>query len=357
MGLKRGWRMRLEPIANPSLARSTLPPVLAIAATVIVASLLAMLAGANPFAVLGLILKGAAGSKFAVLETLNRATPLIFTGLAVAVAFRARLWNIGAEAQLYAGALMTVVLGTGALPWSATGLLPLLVVVSMLAGAVVLLIPALLKVRFGVDEVVTTLLFNFIFLLFISLLLEGPLKDPMGMGWPKSERLIAEARLPRIVEGLRLHWGFALALISAALVWVIQRRTTLGYEMRAVGLNREAARFAGIPVNAVLIKTALLSGGLAALAGFSEVAGVKGSLTLDLSPGFGYTGIIVAMLALLNPLGVIAAALFVAGIFVGADSMSRAVGVPTYLADIMLATALLLMVLAILLTRFRVVRE
>ncbi len=110
-------------------------------------------------------------------------------------------------------------------------------------------------------------------------------------------------------------------------------------------------------MNRVLVKTALLSGGLAALAGFSEVAGLKGNLTLDLSPGFGYTGIVVAMLALLNPLAVIAAALFVAGIFVGADSMSRAVGVPSYLADIMLATALLLMVLAILLTRFRVVRE
>ncbi len=349
--------MRLEPIANPSLARTTLPPLIAIVTTVVVASLLAMLAGANPFSVLGLILKGAFGSKFAALETLNRATPLIFTGLSVAVAFRARLWNIGAEAQLYAGALITVVLGTGALPWGAGALLPVLALGAMLAGALVLLVPALLKVRFGVDEVVTTLLFNFIFLLFISMLLEGPLKDPMGMGWPKSERLIAEARLPRMAEGLRLHWGFGLAIISAALVWVIQRRTTLGYEMRAVGLNRDAARFAGIPVNGVLIKTALLSGGLAALAGFSEVAGVKGSLTLDLSPGFGYTGIIVAMLALLNPLAVVAAALFVAGIFVGADSMSRAVGVPTYLADIMLATALLLMVLAILLTRFRVVRE
>jgi simple sugar transport system permease protein len=323
----------------------------------VVASLLAMLAGANPFAVLGLILKGAFGSKFALLETLNRATPLVFTGLSVAVSFRARLWNIGAEAQLYAGALITVVLGTGALPWGAAALLPTLALAAMLAGALVLLVPALLKVRFGVDEVVTTLLFNFIFLLFISMLLEGPLKDPMGMGWPKSERLIAEARMPRLAEGLRLHWGFGLAIIAAALVWVIQRRTTLGYEMRAVGLNRDAARFAGIPVNGVLIKTALLSGGLAALAGFSEVAGVKGSLTLDLSPGFGYTGIIVAMLALLNPLAVVGAALFVAGIFVGADSMSRAVGVPTYLADIMLATALLLMVLAILLTRFRVVRE
>ncbi len=349
--------MRLEPIANPSLARTTLPPLIAIMTTVVVASLLAMLAGANPFSVLGLILKGAFGSKFAALETLNRATPLIFTGLSVAVAFRARLWNIGAEAQLYAGALISVVLGTGALPWGAGALFPVLALGAMLAGALVLLVPALLKVRFGVDEVVTTLLFNFIFLLFISMLLEGPLKDPMGMGWPKSERLIAEARLPRMAEGLRLHWGFGLAIISAALVWVIQRRTTLGYEMRAVGLNRDAARFAGIPVNGVLIKTALLSGGLAALAGFSEVAGVKGSLTLDLSPGFGYTGIIVAMLALLNPLAVVAAALFVAGIFVGADSMSRAVGVPTYLADIMLATALLLMVLAILLTRFRVVRE
>ena len=349
--------MRLEPIKNPTMARNLIPPAIALGATVVIASLLAMIAGANPFSVLGLILNGAFGSKFATLETLNRATPLIFTGLAVAVAFRARFWNIGAEAQLYAGALMAVLLGTGVLPWPSIAILPLIVISCVLAGAILLLVPALLKTRFGVDEVVTTLLFNFIFLLFISMLLEGPLKDPMGMGWPKSARLIPEARLPRLVEGLRLHWGFALAILSAICIWVIQTRTTLGYEMRAVGLNRNAAAFAGISVNTVIVKTALLSGGLAALAGFSEVAGLKGSLTLDLSPGFGYTGIIVAMLALLNPLGVIVAALFVAGIFVGADSMSRAADVPTYLADIMLATALLLMVLAILLTRFRVVRE
>jgi ABC-type uncharacterized transport system permease subunit len=349
--------MRLEPIKNPSLARSLMPPAIALGATVVIASLLGVLAGANPFSVFGLILNGAFGSQFALLETLNRATPLIFTGLAAAVAFRAKFWNIGAEAQLYAGALLTVMLGTGVLPWPSIALLPTLIVFSILAGAIVLLIPALLKTRFGVDEVVTTLLFNFIFLLFISMLLEGPLKDPMGMGWPKSARLIEEARLPRLIEGLRLHWGFALAILSACGIWIIQTRSTLGYEMRAVGLNKQAAAFAGIPVNIVLVKTALLSGGLAALAGFSEVAGVKASLTLDLSPGFGYTGIIVAMLALLHPLGVIVAALFVAGIFVGADSMSRAAGVPTYLADIMLATALLLMVLAIMLTRFRVVRD
>ena len=346
--------MRLEPIANPSPVRRLGLPALALVATLGVAMLLALIAGANPFAVLGQIATGALGSKLAILETLNRATPLIFTGLAVAVAFRAKLWNIGAEAQLYAGAIVTVVLGTGAL--GSPFVLPVSALAAMLAGALVLLGPVLLKTRLGVDEVVTTLLLNFIMLLFVSYLLEGPMKDPMGMGWPKSTPLIAEARLPRIVDGLRLHWGFGLALIAAVVVWVIQTRTTLGFEIRAVGQNPEAARFAGMPVNAVLVKTALLSGGLAALAGWSEVAGLKGHLSSDLSPGFGYTGIIVAMLALLHPLGVILTAIFVAGIFVGSDAMSRAAGVPTYIADMLMATALLFMVLAILLTKVRVVR-
>lgn len=346
--------MRLEPIANPGLSRTLGYPVLALIATVIIGSSLALLAGADPFATLGLILRGAVGSKFAILETLNRATPLIFTGLAIAVAFKAKLWNIGAEAQLYAGAVMTVLIGTGALPWPSAMLWPAMALAAMLAGALVLLGPAILKTRFGVDEVVTTLLFNFVVLLFVSYLLEGPLKDPMGMGWPQSARLTSDARLPRIATGLRLHWGFALALISALVVWVIQTRTTLGYAMRAVGLNKQAAEFAGIRVNRVIVQTALISGGLAALAGFSEVAGLKGNLTLDISPGFGYTGIIVAMLALLNPLGVVVSAIFVAGVFVGADSMSRAAGVPTYIADIMLAASLLTMVLAISLTKYRV---
>jgi len=346
--------MRLEPKPAPSLAVTLLYPAGAILATVIIASLLVLAAGANPLSVFGLVLKGAAGSQFALVETLTRATPLIFTGLAVAVAFRAKLWNIGAEAQLYAGAIITVVLGTGALPLPAVILIPLLIIAAALAGALLLLGPAVLKVRFGVDEVVTTLLVNFIMILFVSMLLEGVLKDPMGLGWPQSQKLIAEARLPRIITGRRLHYGFVLALVSAIAVWIVMKKTTLGYEMRAVGHNPEAARFAGMPVNLILIKTALLSGGLAALAGFSEVAGLKGNLTLDLSPGFGYTGIVVAMLAMLNPLGVVVAAIFVAGIFVGADAMSRTAGVPSYIANVMVATALLTMVTAIMLTRFRV---
>jgi ABC-type uncharacterized transport system permease subunit len=346
--------MRLEPREQRPPAILVLYPGLALLASVMVCAGLVMLSGASPLSVFGLMVKGAAGTTFAFLETLTRATPLIFTGLAAAVAFRAKLWNIGGEAQLYIGAVMTVVLGTGFLPLPQPILVPVLMVAAMIGGALVLSIPTFLKTRFGVDEVVTTLLLNFIALLFVSMLLEGVLKDPAGLGWPQSKKVIAEAQLPKLIQGKRLHFGFVIAIAAAIAVWIIDRRSALGYEMRAVGHSPRAASFAGIPVNRVLAKTALLSGGLAGLAGMSEVAGLKGNLTLDLSPGFGYTGIVVAMLALMHPLGVIAAAVFVAAVFVGADAMSRTAGVPSYIAHVMVATSLLTMVTAIMLTRYRV---
>lgn len=346
--------MRLEPREERPPAILILYPGLALLASVIVCAGLVMLSGASPLSVFGLMVKGAAGTTFAFLETLTRATPLIFTGLAAAVAFRAKLWNIGGEAQLYIGAVMTVVLGTGFLPLPQPILVPVLMVAAMIGGALVLSIPTFLKTRFGVDEVVTTLLLNFIAILFVSMLLEGVLKDPAGLGWPQSKKVIAEAQLPKLIQGKRLHLGFVIAIAAAITVWIIDRRSALGYEMRAVGHSPRAASFAGIPVNRVLAKTALLSGGLAGLAGMSEVTGLKGNLTLDLSPGFGYTGIVVAMLALMHPLGVIAAAIFVAAVFVGADAMSRTAGVPSYIAHVMVAASLLTMVTAIMLTRYRV---
>jgi len=345
--------MRLEPRSEAPVALLVLAPVGALAVSLVVASLLVMWSGASALGTFALVIKGAVGSQFALLETLTRSTPLIFTGLAAAVAFRAKLWNIGVEGQLYIGAVLTAVLGTGLLPLPAPILVPVLVIAGAVGGALTLLGPTLLKNRFGVDEVVTTLLLNFIVLLFVSLLLDGPIKDPAGLGWPQSPKVIPEAVLPKLVAGKRLHAGFLLAIAAALAVWFINARTAVGYEMRAVGLNPRAARFFGMPVNLVLVKTALLSGGLAGLAGASEVMGLKGNLTLDLSPGFGYSGIVVAMLALLHPLGVIVAALFVAGMFVGADAMSRTAGVPNYIAQVMVATALLTMVVAMMFTRFR----
>lgn len=349
--------MRLEPVPNPTLARRLGFPLIALALTVLVGSLLSLLAGADPFATFGLIVKGAAGSRFALLETLNRATPLIFTGLAAAVAFRAKLWNIGAEAQLYAGALVTVMIAAGTPLFSGPLLIPFMALAAILAGALVLLGPVILKTRFGVDEVVTTLLINFIMLLLVSLLLEGPMKDPMGMGWPKSAAIAKQARLPRIMDGLRLHWGFAsradfrtgdLADPDEDSAWLSHSRCRAEQGSRTI--CRDSGECGAVQDGAAF-RWSRRPGRI-----FGS-GGAERELTLDLSPGFGYTGIIVAMLALLHPLGVVISALFVAGIFVGADSMSRAAGVPTYIADILLATALLFMVLAILLTRFRMVRD
>lgn len=349
--------MRLEPRTERSLAVTAIAPVAALAVSLGVSALLVLAWGGIDLgkAVQALI-NGSLGSPFALAETLTRATPLIFTGLAAAVAFRAKFWNIGAEGQFYAGAMVTIALGTGAVALPSYLLIPVLVLASAAAGALLLLGPALLKARFGVDEVVTTLLLNFIVILFVGMMLEGPLKDPMGLGWPQSEPVSGEAELPKLWKGLRLHAGFLIACALAVAIWIMGRFSVLGFEIRALGHNLRAARFAGVPVTATVVKLALISGGVAGIAGFSEVAGLKGNLTQDLSPGFGYTGIVVAMLAYLHPLGVVLAGIFVAGIFVGADAMSRTVGVSNYIADVMVATSLLCMLVAMFFSRYRIRR-
>ncbi len=348
--------MRLEPRPTVPLALGLLAPVGAVAAALAIAALLVAWSGASVPRAYALLFEGAVGTRFSLTETLTRATPLVLTGLAAAVAFRARLWNIGAEGQLYAGALVAAALGGGLVDLPGWAPLPAALLGGALAGALLLLGPALLKVRLGVDEVVTTLLLNFVVLLFVSMMLEGPMKDPMGMGWPQSAPVLPEAELPRLLERTRLHAGLLIALVAALGAWVMTARTVWGYEARAVGGNARAAAFAGIPVGWVMIRTALVSGALAGLAGAVEVTGLKGYLTLDLSPGFGYGGIVVAMLAQLHPLGVVAGAIFVAGIFVGSDAMSRGVSVPTYISDVIVAISLICMLLATLLVRYRIRR-
>jgi len=319
--------IRIEPRdAPPRALRWGLPPLAALAALALAAIPL-WLAGADVTRAYGLMAQGVFGSAFAVSEMLTRATPLILTGLAAAVAFRARLWNIGAEGQPYPGAL---------------------------AGSLAMAAPTVMKARLGVDEVVTTLLLNFVIILFVQMMLEGPFKDPMGMGWPQSEPMVEAAMLPRLFDRMRVHAGLLIGLAAALAAHVALSRTTWGFRVRAVGENPAAARHAGISVGRTLLGVGAVSGALAGLAGVGEVAGLKGYLTADLSPGFGYAGIVVAMLAGLSPLGVVAAALFVASVFVGADSMSRALGVSSYLADLIVALSLICVLAGGFLARYRV---
>ena len=349
--------MQLERRSSPSRWVQLAAPVLAVLATLAITSALVAWAGAPVGRAYALLLEGGFGSRFAWTETLTRATPLILTGLAAAVAFRARLYNIGAEGQLYAGAMAAVAVGGlhGGSGFDAPAwlLFPLMMAAAALAGALLLLGPALLKSKLGVDEVVTTLLLNFIVLLGVSALLDGPIKDSSAMGWPQSVALQDALQLDKLLERSRVHTGLLWALVLAGGLWALLQHTTLGFEIRAVGSGPQAAAFAGMPVGWVAAKVALLSGALAGLAGAIEVAGRAGYVTLDMSPGYGYSGIVIAMLAGLNPLGVLAAAVFVAGILVGADSMSRAVAVPTYIADVIVAVSLITMLVATLFTQYR----
>lgn len=350
--------MRLEKRSAVSPAALAIAPIGAVAFTLLVSSLLVLWAGAPVAPTFAAILQGGFGSVFAWTETLTRATPLILTGLAAAVAFKARLFNIGAEGQLYAGALAAVAVG-GMHDGSGFAAPHALLFVGMmlaaaLAGALLLLGPAWLKARLGVDEVVTTLLLNFIMLLAVSALLDGPMKDPTAMGWPQSVALQGELELGRLVQGARVHTGLLIAVVLAVLLWALFKYTVFGFDVRALGANPRAAAFAGVPPLRTLLCVALLSGALAGLAGAIEVAGRTSYVTLDMSPGYGYTGIVIAMLAALHPLALLAAAVFVAGMLVGADSMSRVVGVPTYIADVIVAASLISVLVAALLAQYRV---
>lgn len=351
--------MRLDKRSRQSPLALLLAPVGAVVFTMLVSALLVLWAGAPVTRTYSLLLQGGFGSVFALSETFTRAIPLILTGLAATVAFRARLFNIGAEGQLYAGALAAVAVGglhggSGFEQVPPALLFVLMLLAAALAGALLLLGPALMKARLGVDEVVTTLLMNFIVLLVVSMMLDGPMKDPSAMGWPQSVALIGDLELSKLIPQTRVHTGLLFGLGLALAIWALLKYTVLGFDIRATGANTRAAAFAGVPVTRTVVLVAMLSGALAGLAGAIEVAGRTSYVTLDMSPGYGYSGIVIAMLAALHPLGVVLASVFVAGVLVGADSMSRAIGVPTYIADVIVAASLISVLVATLLTQYKV---
>jgi general nucleoside transport system permease protein len=203
--------------------------------------------------------------------------------------------------------------------------------------------------------VVSSLLINSIVFYGMMALIEGPWKDPMS-GYPNSPPIQDAANFPILMEGTRLHLGVVLAAFAAPLIWILMRRTTLGFAIHAVGENPEASAYGGIRVDRVLLTAAAISGALAGLAGVSEVGGIHYQVMAEISTGYGYTGIVIAMLARLNPLGVIPAAVFFAAVMTGAEAMSRATGVPVFLAQVIQATTLITMLVALLFTAYRIRR-
>lgn len=290
---------------------------------------------------------GAFGSAFAVWSaTLVRATPLLFVGLAVALAFRAGVLNIGAEGQLILGAIGAAVVALTLSTSPSVLVIPLMLLAGMLGGALWAAIAAVLRQRFGVLEVISTIMLNFIALALLGWMVRGPLQEPTKV-YPMSSTFGAAAQFPFVIPGQRLHLGFVLGLMIAAVLWFVLARTALGFRIRAIGLGaRAAASAGGVQAESLSARVFVMSGALAGLAGASEVGGVTWALYEGLSPGYGYTAIAVALLARLDPRWVVVTAVFFGALEAGGAAMQREAGVPAVAVQIVTA-ALLLTVLAL----------
>jgi ABC-type uncharacterized transport system permease subunit len=327
--------------------RAIIVPILAVFTAAVIGGLVIASVGGNPFAAYWGLLQGSLGSAKALSETAVWATPYIFAGLAVALAFKGGLFNIGAEGQLAFGAVMAAWIGY-ALP-DALGIslpavvhIPLAVGLGMFLGALWAAIPGFLKAYTGGHEVINTIMMNYIALNLVSNLLNGPMKDPNPLNVTARTPSIAEsARIPPLFEGYRVHWGFILALVVAFLIWWLLWKTTLGFEIRTVGANPNAARYAGIDVEFTIVITMALSGMLAGLAGAIEVTGLNYRHELGFSVGYGFDAIAIALLGKTHPAGVVIAAILFAAMRNGGTRMQFLTQIPVDVISVIQALILL----------------
>ncbi|GLX67274.1 ABC transporter permease [Paenibacillus glycanilyticus] len=299
-------------------------------------------AGVSPLEAYRLIWDGAVGDAGSVKETLVKATPLLFAGLCYTFAYRCGLFNIGAEGQIYIGAMTGTMaaLYVPGLPGYAH--LPLCIVAGAVGGALWAGIAGALKIFKGASEIINTIMLNYVGIYLVSYMVTGPMKDPSGT-LPQSARLPESALLAKLFDS-RLHYGFVLAVVLAIILYVVLNRTVWGYEIRSVGFNKQATKVMGIPVNRNLLLVMLVSGAIAGIGGFVEIAGVQNRLFQNFSPGYGYDGIAVALVGGAHPLGNIGSAILFGGLRSGANAMQRMTGTSTSLVYVIQATIIVLVV-------------
>ena len=295
-------------------------PVISIGIALFVAGFLLLASGVNPLEAYKEILIESLGSLYGLSETLVKTTPLIFTGLAVSLAFRMQIWNIGAEGQIYMGAMAA----SGVALFSGIDNHALMITAMFLAaftcGGLWAGVAGFLRARWRVNEVIVTLLMNYIALLFVDYLVYGPWKDPKGFNFPLTAQFTDAARFAEYFD-TRLHSGFFLALLTALLLYLFMERTIWGYEIKVIGSNPKAAQYAGMKTGMAIFMVLFLSGAIAGVAGFSEVAGLQHRLQHGISPGYGYTAIIIAWLAKRSAIGVVIVAFLMGILLVGGDSL------------------------------------
>ena len=325
----------LERRAERSTLIAVASPLIAVALTLITISILFAILGKNPIHALQVYFLDPLLDPYTLSEIAVKASPLVMIGVGLSLCYLANVWNIGAEGQFIIGAvcgswLAVVTQGTDAGPW----VLPAMLVAGALGGALYALIPALCKVRFGASEILTSLMLVYVADLILDYLVRGPWRDPKGFNFPTTADFDPNATIPVLFDGGRVHLGCVITLVVVAVAAVMLGRTIKGFEIRVVGAAPKAARFAGFKSDRLVIFTFMVSGALAGLAGIIEVAGPIGHLQPGISPGYGFTAIIVAFLGRLNPIGILIAGLFLALTFIGGEGAQISMKIPLDLTKV-----------------------
>lgn len=319
--------LRLEPRREPSLAMFYLTPFIAVLLTLIGGAVLFALLGKPPLDTLRMIFIQPLTSLRGVSELLVKGTPLILIAIGLAVGFRGGIWNIGAEGQFTIGALAGGSVALAVYPEAGFWLLPAMALAGTLGGMAWAAIPALLRTRFNTNEILVSLMLTYVATLLLASLMHGPLRDPQGYNFPESR--IFQVSLPVIIEGMRAHIGFVVALALAVVSWVLMQHHMLGYQLRVLGQAPKAARFGGFSESRLVWLSFLISGGCAGLAGLFEAAGPVGQLVPALPVGYGFTAIIVAFLGRLHPGGIVLAGLLLALTYIGGETAQIALSLPS----------------------------
>jgi simple sugar transport system permease protein len=306
-------------------------PLLGVIVGLFIGAILIALAGADPIGAYQTLYTGAFGGSRQIIATILQAGPILLIGLGLSAAFKAKVWNIGAEGQYFMGALLGGVIGLYFPSIPRPLLIIAILVGGVIGGSLWALIPAFLKIKQGVNEIISTLMLNYIAILFMTYLTRGPLQDPNGY-LPVSAQLDPGARLPRLFD-TRVHIGILIAVILVPLVYALLWSTPLGFRLRAVGARASVAKYAGVNVEWMITFALIFSGALAGLAGAVEVSGVHSRLKTSISVDYGFSGILVALLGRMNPFGVAIAAVFFAGLGTGVEAMHSVYKLPVALAQ------------------------
>lgn len=347
-------RYKLEPRPEPSKQMAYLSPLIAVGLTLLTGLILSTFIGANPLAAFHAFFIAPIDDWYGVGELGVKAAPLMLIGIGLAIGFRANVWNIGAEGQLTIGA----VCGGGVALWfyqsESALLLPAMIFAGAIGGMLWASIPAFLRVRFNTNEILVSLMLNYVALLVLSYLVHDPWRDPSGFNFPESRLFSDAGSLPIILEGTRLHAGFIFALIAVALGWIFVRKSFVGYQMQVAGLADSAALYAGFRRRRMIWIGLLVGGGAAGIAGISEAAGPIGQLLPSVSPGYGYAAIIVAFVGRLHPVGILFASLLMSLLYLGGETAQMELGLPSAITGVFQGVLLFYLLAADMFINFRI---